>query len=392
MKTQRYSKAQIKFSWFSSTYSLLENVLYYKYDVLPLLWAKAGDLLAKTPYFRATNTTIQSIYFVALMSLLLTLTSLPKGYYKTFVLEEKYGFNKLTKSLFFADLVKQYVLLMVLVSPLLAAFLKIIDYFGDNFAFYALLMFIVFMLFIETIYPTVIQPIFNKVEPLEAGELRQSIEALASKNKFPLSNIYVIDGSKRSGHSNAFFMGLPWIKQIVLFDTLIESATIQETTAVLAHEIGHWALLHNFKKMGMMYANAFLFFKLFSFVINNSKFYEDFGFIDEKPVLIGFLLFNDVMQPYDCVFNFVSNVLSRKFEYEADNYALKQGYSKELSRSLIKLQIDNLSATRVDPIYSAYKYSHPTLAERLSALGYVPEGKIEVPKKEEKEKKSEKSE
>lgn len=386
-KSQAYSKAKGYFSVFTETYSLVQNVLIFKYDFLPYLWSKSGSVLkALAPYipkFIGVGEIPQSLVFLFLLQVAQILISLPVSYYQHFVLEEKFGFNKLTFKLFIVDSIKMLILSCVFGAPLIGAFLKIVNYFGENFVLYAWLLVFTFQLVLQTIFPTVIQPIFNKVEPLEKGDLRDSIEELAAKNKFPLTKLYVIDGSKRSGHSNAYFMGLPWSKQIVLYDTLIKSATIKETTAVLAHEIGHWALSHNLRMIITQNVYIFAIFGMFSLFINNNALFQSFGFYHSKPILIGFLLFNDILKPFDCFFTFFNNILSRKHEYEADNYAMKQGYSKELSRSLIKLQIENLSAMDADWLYSAYHYSHPILSERLRAIGYVPSEKVAIPVKEE---------
>ncbi|GMM35143.1 zinc metalloprotease [Saccharomycopsis crataegensis] len=389
-KSQTYSKAKAKFSIFTNAYSLLQNFLFIQYDVLPLVWQKAGTALKfVAPYLpKFLGLTMmgeisQSMFFILFLQLISLATNFPIECYQHFVLEEKFGFNKLTFKLFLLDTIKMLLLSIAFGGPLIAGFLKIVLYFGDNFALYAWGMTFAFQLVLQTIFPTVIQPLFNKVEPLEKGELRTSIEELAKKNRFPLTQLFVIDGSKRSTHSNAYFMGLPWSKQIVLYDTLIKSATIEETTAVLAHEIGHWALSHNLKMMIISNMYIISVFSMFSLFIHNNSLFNSFGFYGYKPVLAGFWMFNYILSPFDCVFTFFNHIMSRKHEYEADNYAVKQGYSQELSRSLIKLQIENLSAMDADWLYSAYHYSHPILSERLKAIGYVAEKKV-VQEKEEK--------
>lgn len=175
------------------------------------------------------------------------LLSLPPSLYKEFVLEEKFGFNKQTLRLFIADILKGQALAIVLVPPILSAFLAIIKKTGDSFYYYVWLFNIGIQLFMITIYPIVILPLFNKLSPLEDGKLKDGVEALAKKLNFPLSNLFVIDGSKRSAHSNAYFFGLPWKKHIVIYDTLIEKSETEEIVAVLGHELGHWSLGHTIK-------------------------------------------------------------------------------------------------------------------------------------------------
>lgn len=330
----------------------------------------------------------QSIFFVFTSQILSTIIGLPLSYYKNFVLEEKYGFNKLTVKLWISDMLKGIGLSIVLGSPVLAGFLKIIDYYGDQFIFYLMGFVLVVNLVAMTIIPTLIMPLFNKFTPLEDGELKTAIEELASKHNFPLTKLFVIDGSKRSSHSNAYFTGLPWSKQIVLFDTLIEHNSTDETVAVLAHEIGHWKLNHLPKMLLMSQGHLFLIFSLFSAFIHNKSLFNAFGFIDQKPILIGFLLFNDIFQPLECVLTFGQHLISRKHEYEADKYAVDCGYSENLSRALIKLSKENLSGLNADWLYSSYHHSHPILPERLDAMGYVSREKVSIAKEEKKEEKS----
>lgn len=371
-QSQEYSRAKAKFSIFNQIFSYVQNVSFITLDFLPKLWSLGKTLLTKSasilPAFTQSSTIVHSLYFLFLLQVISTVLSLPISYYQTFVLEEKYGFNKSTKTLWITDSIKSILLTVVLGFPILAGFLKIIDYFGDSFIFYVWIFLMSVQVIAIAIYPTLIQPLFNKLTPLEDGELKEYIEALAARNKFPLSKLYVIDGSKRSSHSNAYFYGLPWSKQIVIYDTLINTSTTNETTAVLAHEIGHWALSHTTKTLLIAQGHILFIFTLFSAFMHNKSLFESFGFFGQQPVIIGFLLFNDILQPLDNLLTFGMNVLSRKHEYEADEYAVKLGYSKELSKSLVNLNIKNLSSPDADWLYSSYHYSHPILPERLDAI------------------------
>ncbi|CAD1811496.1 CAAX prenyl protease 1 [Candida parapsilosis] len=378
-KSQKYSRSKAKFSIFSSTFGLLQNLAILRFDFLPRLWNKSGSIMNAIgfllPKFMGGSIT-QSIIFVFSFSVISTIVGLPLSYYSNFVLEEKYGFNKQTIGLWISDKLKGIGLTLVLGSPVIAGVLKIIDHFGNSFIFYLMGFFLFVNLVAMTIVPTLIMPLFNKFTPLEDGELKTAIEALASSQKFPLQKLQVIDGSKRSSHSNAYFTGLPWSKQIVLFDTLIEHNTTDETVAVLAHEIGHWRLNHIPKMIAMQQAHFFIIFSLFSAFVNNKSLYTSFGFYNQQPILIGLMLFGDILQPLECVLTFVQNLVSRKHEYDADKYAYDCGYSEELSRSLIKLSNKNLSSMNADWLYSSFHYSHPILPERLTALGYVSKTKI----------------
>ncbi|ODV91889.1 hypothetical protein CANCADRAFT_42520 [Tortispora caseinolytica NRRL Y-17796] len=362
-KSQKYSIAKSNFGFFSDLYGLVQNLLIIKYDVMPFIWSLASNILPlayKTEIYT-------SIVFMLLFQLSATIVSLPLSIYSTFVLEEKFGFNKQTPWLFFTDFLKQLLLLTVIGVPLLAGFLKIIDIFGDTFFFYLWLFMLAVQVIMYAVYPVLIQPLFNKVTPLPEGELRSSVEQLAAKFSFPLKKLYEIDGSRRSTHSNAYFYGLPWSKQIVIYDTLIAQSTVPEVTAVLAHELGHWSLSHTTKLLLIGQAHIFSIFVLFASFIHNKSLYASFGF-NTQPALVGFLLFGDLLQPIDSLLQFFMKHLSRKFEYQADAFAVDADYSEDLKNALIKLHVENLSAMDVDPLYSAYNYSHPILAERIAAI------------------------
>lgn len=371
-KTQSYSRAKARFSVFTGIYSFAQNYFFIQYDILPKLWSIGksiyGSIAPILPAALQSSTIVHSLCFLSVFSLLSTVLSLPLSYYQNFVLEEEFGFNKLTVKLWAVDTVKSLVFTFLLGFPVLAGFLKIIDYFGDSFIFYVWLFMMAVQIIAIAIYPTLIQPFFNKLTPLEEGELKTSIENLASDNKFPLTKLYVIDGSKRSAHSNAYFYGLPWSKQIVIYDTLIQTSTTLETTAVLAHEIGHWALSHTTKTLLIAQLHVLSIFTLFSGFIHNKSLFQSFGFFNETPVLIGFLLFSDILQPLDNIMTFFMNLLSRKHEYEADEYAVKLGYAQSLSKALISLNVKNLSSPDADWLYSSYHHSHPILPERLDAI------------------------
>lgn len=391
IKSSKYSLSKLKFSIFAGIFDLIENVAFFKFDVLPSLWLKAGSALASIASYVPslsswlTGSVIsQSLMFMGLFMGVSIVLGIPIKYYQNFVLEESYGFNKLTIKLWISDTIKQFLLTCALGGPILAAFLKIMYIYGDSFMYYLSVFLFVVQIFFIIVYPKFIQPLFNTLTPLEDGELKNEIEILAKKNSFPLDKLYVIDGSKRSGHSNAYFMGLPWgSKQIVLFDTLIHHSTIAEVVSVLGHEIGHWKLNHTSKLMVIGELHMFSIFTIFSVFIKNKSFYNSFGFglpngITEMPVMIGFLLFGDVLRPLDAAMEFVMNLISRVYEYQADEYAAKQGYSEDLKKALVNLHKENLSSLVVDGLYSAKEYNHPTLGERISAIDrYVEESKKE---------------
>ena len=330
---------------------------------------------------------VHTLIFFFTFNVITTVLNLPTDYYGTFVLEEKFGFNKQTIKLWIMDMIKGQALMVALGAPLLSGFLAIVQKTGNQFFYYLWLFSIAVQMFGITIYPIFILPLFNKLSPLEEGSLKTGVEGLAKRLKFPLKELYVIDGSKRSAHSNAYFYGLPWKKHIVIYDTLIEKSETEEVVAVLAHELGHWSLGHTTKLFGIAQFHMFYIFALFSVFINNRSLYQSFGFHKEFPIIIGFILFSDALAPMDTVVKLLMNILSRTFEFQAgmphcrricckgltfsiDQFAINLGYSAELAKSLIKLQIQNLSTMDADWMYSSYHFSHPILPERLGALGW----------------------
>ena len=244
---QAYGRAKAKFGFVSGLYSQIQNVLFIQYDVLPKIWSLTGAWLVRYLPTRFSGEISHSVLFFLTFNIISQILSLPPSYYGTFILEEKFGFNKQTLKLWITDMLKGQGLMVALGIPLLSAFLKIIQVTGTKFFYYLWLFSICVQLFAITIYPIFILPLFNKLSPLDPGELKSGVESLAQRLKFPLSSLYVIDGSKRSAHSNAYFFGLPWKKHIVIYDTLIEKSEPQEVVAVLGHELGHWSLSHTTK-------------------------------------------------------------------------------------------------------------------------------------------------
>lgn len=384
-KSQAYGRAKAKFEAVSGLYGQIQNILFIQLDVLPKLWSWSGNLLLRFAPTRFTGEISQSIVFILSFIVIQQILSLPTSIYHTFVLEEKFGFNKQTPKLFVTDMIKSNMLAFVLAPPILAGFLSIVKKTGSQFFYYLWLFGAGLQVFMITIYPIAILPLFNKLSPLEEGKLKTDVEGLAKKLKFPLHELYVIDGSKRSAHSNAYFFGMPWKKHIVIYDTLIEKSETEEVVAVLAHELGHWSLGHSTRLFAISQVHFFYIFSLFSVFINNNSLYSDFGFLTEHPIIVGFLLFSDVLGPMDTVIKLLMNILSRRFEFQADAFANGLGYQAKLASSLIKLQIQNLSTMDADWMFASYHFSHPILSERLKALAWVPTEKVELKETEKKE-------
>ncbi|XP_020618221.1 CAAX prenyl protease 1 homolog [Orbicella faveolata] len=415
--------AVVVFLWI--TY-LWENYLSYRQLILllggiPFLWRVSGVLISKFGYTTDYEIT-QSIAFLLLGMLFSTITDLPWSLYSTFVIEEKHGFNKQTLGFFFKDLVKKLAVMLVISLPLVAALQFIIKWGGQYFFIYAWLFTLVVTLVLVTVYMDYIAPLFDKFTLLPEGALRTAIEQLAAKISFPLTKIYIVEGSKRSSHSNAYFYGFFKNKRIVLFDTLLADNPVKkegnegedgkenventenehgkfegkeendvkdevvteddeikkapkgcsndEILAVLGHELGHWSLSHTLKNLGISQVNTFLSFMIFGHLMHNKVLFASFGFPDSQPTMIGLvIIFQFIFSPYNELLGFLMTVLSRKFEFQADDFAKSLGFATSLRSSLIKLHKDNLGFPVADKLYSAYHYSHPPLIERLRALG-----------------------
>ncbi|KKF96179.1 CAAX prenyl protease 1 [Ceratocystis platani] len=384
-KSQAYGRAKSTFGMINNLWGQIQNIAFIQYDVLPKLWDFSSLFVAAFVPARFAGEISQSIVFVIGFIVIQQVLGLPSRIYSTFVLEEKFGFNKQTPKLFVTDIIKTNLLTVAFVPPILAGFLAIIQKTGDKFFFYLSLFTAGLQVFMITVYPIVILPMFNKLSPLEEGELKNEVEGLSKKLGFPLHELFVIDGSKRSAHSNAYFYGLPWKKHIVLYDTLLEKSTNSEVVAVLAHELGHYKLGHTMSSAIIGQVHLFCIYTLFSVFVHNTSLFNAFGFYAQKPIIIAFLLFSDVLSPTDAIMKLYMNIMSRKFEYQADAFAADLGFSNELAQSLIKLQIQNLSTMEADWMYSSYHYSHPILSERLAALNWQPTGKVLVDKEEKKD-------
>ncbi|KZT58025.1 hypothetical protein CALCODRAFT_495494 [Calocera cornea HHB12733] len=378
-KSQSYGRAKALFTLAKGAWGVVEAGLTLYFDVYAWAWGAAAGTLAYFGY-SGDREIAQSILFAGILALISTVTALPWDYYYSFVLEEAHGFNKMTRLTFVTDLLKSFLVGAAFGVPFLAAFLAIIKHFGQSFVYYLMGFMLAFQLVLVVLYPLVIQPLFNKLTPLEEGStLKLRIEALATRLKFPLKHLYQIDGSKRSNHSNAYFYGLPWSKHIVIFDTLIDQSSDEEVEAVLAHELGHWSMSHPTKMLLINQVHIFLLLSSFPPFLTSRTFLPSFGFptlpadtplTRPAPILPTFLLFQLLLQPIEHVMQFAMNAVTRAFEYQADAFAVGLGgdFRQRLGDALTKLHVKNLSTLHVDWLYSAYHYSHPTLPERLKAM------------------------
>lgn len=404
-KARFYAIDKSKFSFISSVYGHAEGMLILTYGGIPFIWNLCGRQLSGLESEWMRTEISQSALFLLYSMIFSLFTSLPMKIYSTFVIEERHGFNKQSFGFFIKDTIKKFMVSLVLTLPTVSLLIYIIQAGGDYFFIYAWIFVTLFSLFLITIYADFIAPLFDKYTVLPEGDLRTKIEAMAKSLNFPLYKLYVVEGSKRSVHSNAYFYGFFKSKRIVLFDTLIEgyvsadakkdelekkeetqapepSAQIneekkeskkgcsnEEILAVLAHELGHWKLNHNLKNLILSEINTFYYFVIFAALMNRQVFYAAFGFEDIRPTLIGLIvIIQFLFAPYNELLSFFMISLSRRFEFQADEFAKKMQKAEYLKAALIKLSKDNLSFPLSDWLYSTWHFSHPPLIERLRAL------------------------
>ncbi|XP_026915350.1 CAAX prenyl protease 1 homolog isoform X2 [Prionailurus bengalensis] len=365
-KSRLYQLDKSTFSFWSGLYSEIEGTLILLFGGIPYLWRLSGRFC---------------------------------GY-------AGFGPEYETLGFFMKDAVKKFIVTQCILLPVSSLLLYIIKIGGDYFFIYAWLFTLVVSLVLVTIYADYIAPLFDKFTPLPEGKLKQEIEVMAKSIDFPLTKVYVVEGSKRSSHSNAYFYGFFKNKRIVLFDTLLEEYSVlnkaileesgmearkdgegdseeikanvknkkqgcknEEVLAVLGHELGHWKLGHTVKNIIISQMNSFLCFFLFAVLIGRKELFSAFGFYNSQPTLIGLLIiFQFIFSPYNEVLSFCLTVLSRRFEFQADAFAKKLGKAKDLYSALIKLNKDNLGFPVSDWLFSMWHYSHPPLLERLQAL------------------------
>lgn len=295
------------------------------------------------------------------------LLTIPFDWYDTFVIEDRFGFNKTTRKTFVTDKLKSWLFGIVIGGLLLAAILWLYLWLGTSFWWVACIVVVAFSMLMNMFYSEWIVPLFNKQTPLEEGELRNAIEKFANRAGFKLNNIYVIDGSKRSTKANAYFSGLGPKKRIVLYDTLIDDLSTEEIVAVLAHEIGHYKHKHTWQMMGVSVMNTVLMFFLLSLVLNSSVLAEAMG-RGTPSFPLALVAFGLLYTPLGLLTGIGINALSRRNEYQADAFAASFGLANALIGGLKKLSVKSLSNLTPDSLYVKVYYSHPTLLQRMAAL------------------------
>ena len=358
-KSQLYLKTNSRFSMFSATFSfmlVLAMLLFHGFARLDLLVRNLSD----DNYFR-------TLLFFGILALAADLLTLPFQLYDTFVIEEKFGFNKTTWHTFITDKLKSWLVGGIIGGALLLFLQWAQTKGGSVFWMIALTGISLFMVFMAMFYTSLIVPLFNKLTPLEEGELKQAIRELAAKAGFNLTDIYVMDGSRRSTKANAYFSGLGPRKKIILYDTLLEKLTPEEVTAVLAHEIGHYRKKHIYKGLVLSLLQIFIMVFLLGKALNMPEFSQALG-AAHASFYMGLLAFALLYPPVSFALNIISQLFSRKHEYEADAYAAALGFGKPLISALIKLSVSSLSNLQPHPLYVFFHYSHPTLLQRKQAI------------------------
>nr|WP_319398393.1 M48 family metallopeptidase [uncultured Carboxylicivirga sp.] len=358
-KQHNYRKANYGFGVLSDTFSF----------VVMLVFLMAGGFALVNGWVMnwSQNSIIQSLLFFAIIGLGSSIIGIPFSIYGTFVIEERFGFNKTTPKTFVLDLIKSTLVSALIGGPLLAVIMWIYAVAGSYFWLYSWMVSSAFMIFMTMFYTSLILPLFNKQTPLEDGELREAIEKFSQKAGFKLDNVFVMDGSKRSTKANAFFSGLGAKKRIVLYDTLVNDLQIDEIVAVLAHEVGHYKLKHTMwgTLTGVLQTGVILF--VFGLVVGSPILSQALG-VEEANFHIGILAFGLLYSPVSFITGIVMSVVSRKNEYAADGYAASFQLGDQLISALKTISVNALSNLTPHPLYVFFHYSHPPLLERIKAI------------------------
>jgi len=362
-KSQEYLKVNTRFGWITGTFNVV---------VVLVFWFSGGfNLLDDWVRAFGYGPIPSGLIYIGMLMLLRTILFLPFNIYDTFVIEERFGFNKTTLKTFILDLLKMLGLSVLLGGILLSGVLAFFQYTGDNAWWYCWIGVSLFMLAMQYIAPTWIMPLFNKYKPLEDGELRDAIFSYAGKIQFSLNNVFVMDGSKRSAKSNAYFTGFGKHKRIVLFDTLIEKHSVPELVGVLAHEMGHFKKKHILKVTALGIVQMGVLFYLLSLFISFDKLFEAF-YVDRPSIYAGMIFFGMLYAPLDFFIGFFSQMISRKNEYEADRFAAETTKDPaSMIHALKKLSAHNLSNLTPHPFYVLLNYSHPPVLNRIKALEQI---------------------
>ena len=358
--SQDYLKARTRFGLFSSTFSLILIMIVIHSDIFGLL-----DQFVRG---QSDSYILQGLFFIGIIYFFQDIVSLPFSIYHTFVIEERFGFNKTTLNLFIIDKIKGYAIFIVLGSIIITPILYFFHVYGDIGWLIAWSILTAFMIAVQPLFVHIIAPMFNKFTPLEEGELRSAIEKYTAKVNFPLARIDIMDGSKRSAHSNAYFTGFGKSRRIAIFDTLVEKHSTNEIVSVVAHEVGHYKLKHVLQGMilGIIETGIMLF--AFNLIMNDISLFQVFG-VSQLSVHAGIVFFSMLYAPVSMFTSIVTTAISRKNEYEADKYSYDTTNNREaLVSMLIGLSANNLSHLTPHPLKVFLSYSHPPVIDRIKAV------------------------
>jgi STE24 endopeptidase len=359
-KSQDYLRVNTRFGWISTVVNLVAILFFWFLGGFPAMdnWVQS---FGKGPV-------LSGLMYIGTLMLFYALLSQPFSIYATFVIEERFGFNKTTWKIYLLDLLKGLVLVILLGAPLLAGILAFFEYAGSHAWLYCWTAVVLYMLVVQYIAPTWIMPLFNKFKLLEEGELKSAIMSCAESIQFPLKRVYTMDGSKRSRKSNAFFTGFGKNKRIVLFDTLIQQHTVPELVAVLAHEMGHYKKKHILQGMLLGILQTGLMFYLLSFMISYPGLFEAF-YMNHMSVYAGLIFFGMLFAPLDFFVGLLMQIRSRANEYQADRFAVAATRNPgSMIEALKKLSVHNLSNLRPHPFHVFLNYSHPPVLKRIQAI------------------------
>ena len=361
-KAQEYDKANTRFSFVTSTLSVIAMLLILLFNGFAWL-----DNFVRQ---YTDNPILMALMFFGIMGIIADIFSTPFSIYSTFVIEEKFGFNKTTPKTFILDKIKGWAMAAIIGGGLLSLIVWIYGSTGEWFWVIAWGVIGIFTLFMTMFYSELIVPLFNKQTPLEDGDLRNAIEVFASKAGFQLKNIYVMDGSKRSTKANAYFSGLGAKKRIVLFDTLINDHSTEELVGILAHEVGHYKKKHTILGTVLSLLQTGLMLFILGFFIGNPVLSQALG-ATQGSFHMGILAFGLLYSPLSTILGIIMNIVSRKNEFAADRYAGEKYNPEALKTALKRLSVNHLSNLRPHPAYVFFYYSHPPLLQRLKALDKV---------------------
>ena len=359
-KSQEYTRSRTRFGFVTSSFGLL---------IILLFWFTGGfNFLDQIVRSWGFGPIANGLYYIGILVIAYELLTLPSSVYVTFVIEERFGFNRTTPRVFITDRLKGLAITILLGGFVLAAILVLFEYAGDYAWLYCWLTVTILTIVIQFIAPIWIMPLFNKFTPMEPGELKDAIQSYTRSTGYEVGNISVMDGSKRSTKANAFFTGFGRTKRIALFDTLISKHTIKELIAVLAHEIGHYKKKHVLWGILISIAHTGLIFYLLSVLLGSSGLYQAF-YMDHTSIYAGLLFFGLLYTPVEMVLSVALHMFSRRNEYAADRFAAQTaGEPESLVEALKKLSAGNLSNLTPHPFYVFLNYSHPTLLQRVQAI------------------------